>query len=118
MAAASWPASLPGFNQDGYGEQLGSGTIRTQMDSGPDNTRRRYTAVPDQVTTNLVLTGTEYETLKAFYRTTLAEGSLPFDYEQPRTESAVEMRFIAPPNIASAAGGDKWNISVSVEVLP
>lgn len=112
----SWPATLPEFNADSYSEEDADGLVRTQMDAGPEFRRRRFTAVPTRITTSLLLTDTQTDTLLTFYRDTLAGGSLPFDWDHPRTEASVSMRFNSFPTIAG--GPFNFRVSLDLEILP
>lgn len=113
---ASWPASLPEINAEGYSEEDEDGLVRTQMDAGPEFRRRRFTAVPTRITSSLLLTDAQVDTLLAFYRSTLSGGSLSFTWEHPRTEAAVDMRFNSFPSISG--GPFNFLVSLDLEILP
>ena len=113
----TWPASLPGLNVEGYGEEDVDAVVRTQMDAGPQFERLRYSAVPTRITDTLVLTTAQVATLMAFYRTTVSRGVSPFDWTHPRTGASVSMKIKSPPGI-SAAGGELWSVRVDFEILP
>ena len=115
---ASWPSSLPdNLNVEGYTEARVDGTIRTQMDAGPEFVRRRFSATPTRVSGSLVLTDTQVATLDTFYQTTLNGGVDAFDWTHPRTGASVEMRFTSPPSYR-AFSHDLWQADLSLEILP
>jgi hypothetical protein len=111
----AWPAALPEFNADGFSEAWQDGVVRTQMDAGPAFQRRRYTATPRYVTTTLYLTSAQIETLRTFFRDTLLGGGAWFDWEDPRTGAAAQLRFRGPPAISSP-DGDLYPVSLSLEI--
>lgn len=115
---ATWPASLPQYmNADSYAEAALDGTIRTGMDAGPDFVRRRFSAVPVQISGNLILSKTQVATLETFYNTTLAGGVDTIDWTHPRTGSSAVLRFLSPPQYR-AYSDDLWQASLSLEILP
>lgn len=116
MAAITWPSSLPGPLQDGYGEAPPDTTVRTKMDAGPDKIRRRYTAAPRPFSLRFHLTRDEVATLDAFYVTTSRSGSLRFNWTHPRTGAACEARFLSAPKYAP--DGPEASAAVEIEVMP
>jgi hypothetical protein len=92
------------------------------MDAGPAKQRRRYTAVPRTIAMNMAITGNARAVLDAFYRDTLQEGCLPFEWEDPATDEPVSFRFIAPPRYTLVAGGTVgerlWGVDLQLEILP
>lgn len=113
----AWPADLPQHvREEGYAEHPQDTTIRSPMDAGPAKVRRRFTAPIDTFDIEMILTPAQAETLREFCRDTLAGGSLEFDWLHPRTQEAVTMRFLAPPELSPADGF--YSASISVEVLP
>lgn len=116
MSTPTWPAGLPVPRRSGHDEQLGTNTIRSQMDTGPAKVRRRFTKRIDSFTADFAMTSTQLETLLYFFSTTCADGSLSFAWEHPRTGAAATCRFIAPPDFKPY--GMRWIVSVRLEVLP
>ena len=80
MPNAVWPASLPQkvLAQD-YEEVPVDNAIRSQMAVG-FKSRLRDTKEVRQFTVSVRLTAAQASTLRAFYRDTLAHGTLPFDW--------------------------------------
>lgn len=116
---ASWPATLPPLSQmNGYQRTPGQGTVRTEMSSGPAFQRRRFTSVPEYITGTLILTRAQRDTFRAFYQTTLAHGSLPFDEEDPVSGTLESMVFIADKPPAESGNGVIFQITVNIEVQP
>jgi hypothetical protein len=67
----------------------------------------------------MYLDSTQYETLLAFWRNTLAMGSLEFDWVHPITEQPATVRFIASnPFSISVASGEVYNVNLNLEIIP
>lgn len=115
----AWPITLPQrVLADGYQEPLPEMTIRSEMDAGPAKVRRRFTAAVRTIRCQLALTAAQVTTLDTFYVTTLAGGSLSFDWVHPRTQATVAFRFAAPPQLQPETGGSSWIASLELEILP
>lgn len=121
---ATWPATLPqALNVDGYSEAQQSGVVRTAMDAGPEFVRRRFSAVSTMVSGTLLLNDTEWSALLTFFNSTLAGGSLEFDWHprgahQNSPATVYSMRFVAPPTRRPAAAHDLWMVDLQFEILP
>ncbi|WP_119305216.1 hypothetical protein [Dongia deserti] len=121
MANPLWPASLPqDVLVDGYEHNWGVGTIRSQTDTGPAKQRRRFTAVPRPFKALTEVDRTQLATLYAFWRDTLAMGSLPFDWVYPPTQATVTFRFISdePPRDRPLPGAQLFEVSMNLEIMP
>ena len=121
MATIDWPDDLPQvFLRDSYTEGLPQNTIRDQFDVGPATVRRRSTAASFPIGGDMILTGTEWTALVAFFADVLLQGSLAFgireqdDCDSPYGEWLV--RFIEPPTRQRM--GEDWRVSIKLEVLP
>lgn len=113
----AWPASLPQkMRMASFATAIEDANIRTQMDYGPDFVRPRTSITYDQVTGDMVLTTAQVATLKAYYRTTLINGSEWFDWNHPETENSTTFRFLRPPTFRPASG--RWIVSMAFEVVP
>lgn len=116
MADIYYPANLPEVIAPGYKAQDQDGVIRTDMDAGPQKTRRRYTACSEYINCQVVCDDTEYHNFMTFYRTTTARGALRFIMKHPVTRTNRYFRFMAPPQEADNSG--LWTISLQLEALP
>jgi hypothetical protein len=115
---AVWPGSLPVIPLvDGYRENLPDVLIRTQMDAGPVRVRPRYTAGVRPIQGKISCDKTQLATLDTFFITTLAYGSLPFDWINARTGATFSFRFVKPP-IYIPEHKDRWTVSLDLEILP
>lgn len=119
MANPGWPISLPVPLVEGISYTPGQNVIRTQMDAGAAKVRRRFTAVPETLTFNLVLTGAQVQVLQDFVEITLAE-VLPFDWIDFRkpTGTGVTYRFTKRPSYSPrSAAGNRWVAAIELEQL-
>ena len=96
--------------------------MRSQMDVGPAKVRRRFVAGVVTIPMQLKLIGTDLQTFLQFFYTTLAGGSLPFTWTNPRTGSACDFRFVGPPQYSPlsprASGTERWNVQFTLETMP
>ena len=94
MAEIFWPDGLPNtLLMDGLSAKRNSNVIRTQMDAGPKKTRRRYTASAKTFTGKMLLDAAQRIELERFYRVSLADGVLRFNFTDPQTLETGEFRF-------------------------
>ena len=120
---AAWPATLPQIPFAGVTAQDDDAVLRTQMDSGPPTRRNRFTATVQKIGAPMVLSGAEKKDFDFFYRSTLANGSLAFDWFNPADDTIVAMAFAAPPvwvAIGGSADPDQrtWSATLQLEIQP
>jgi hypothetical protein len=113
---AVWPLSLPqrGLAR-GYTEIPDpNATIRSPVEVGPAKLRPRYSVTARLFTIPLVLDVTQLATLDAFWESTLAFGSLPFDWIHMRTLAAYTYQFRAyqEPQVLS---GRRFRVELALE---
>lgn len=114
----NWPGSLQQhLNSSNFQVALGDTVVRTDMDVGPAKVRSRFTHGVDQYTTSILLTLSQWTTLRDFFKVTLANGSLPFTFTDPMTSTTEIFRFATPP-VARPLGGLVFEITMSWEKLP
>jgi len=114
---ADWPVALPQKPlQDGFSSAKVDGRIRTQMSEGPEKVRRRFTATPEELTCAFHLNTAQLSTFNTFFETTLAGGSLTYNWNHPVTGVLSVCRIKDMPAISSA--GSEWQVALVVEVLP
>lgn len=118
----AWPGTLPQNQFIGLTEVDVDAVLRTQMDSGPPSRRNRFAASMRFVRTPIILTGSQKQTFDTFFRTTLKNGSLSFDWEDPTTDATVSFAFRGPPQWGLVTGGDvnsrKWSAILVLEIQP
>jgi hypothetical protein len=102
----------------GFSETLPNLVTRSPMDTGPAKVRRRSTAGVTLLQCVFRMTATQRASLLTFWRTTLAGGSLPYNWTHPISGAAIVCRIVEPPALAPAAGEVSWAASLKIEVLP
>jgi hypothetical protein len=96
--AINWPSTVParpsvrGFNQVGR-----DNVVRSKPDFGPSKTRRRYTADTIYYSCQYEMTLGEWAYLEAFYWSTVASGTLSFNWVHPLTGTSTEVMFFGGP---------------------
>jgi hypothetical protein len=117
MANATWPASLPqDLEQAGHFEAAPDTVIRSEMSTGAQKIRRRFTAAPVPIPGKQLMTTAQVATLRTFYVTTLGGGALPFDWKLPRTGTTTTFRFLKPPKWSPAS--PLWEVQLALEAMP
>ena len=117
MSLPEWPESVPDLQLEGFSETPDSGVVRTQMDSGPVNTRPRYRAVSRALTNIILMDDQQYDTIRDFHEGACSMGAMPFNFSD-RTGQTRVVRWLAPPSITSAVTGGLHQVRVTVEILP
>lgn len=119
MSIPSWPVTLPPYLlQSGYSEALPKNIIRSPMEVGPAKVRRRGTSGVRQISGKQYMTSAELAIFIPFFETDLLYGTLRFSWVWPVDgTTAVEFRFVEAPTI-TAAGGETFEVSMSLEILP
>lgn len=117
MANPVWPTSLPvPLQQGAQYEPLIENVITSSVETGAPKRRRRFTAVPDKFTGQLILTATQVATLNTFVVTTLKD-VLPFDWKDFRTGSACSYVFSKRPVYARVPDSRLlWTASLELQV--
>ena len=119
-----WPATLPQAPLvSGLSMKDDDAVLRTPMDAGPPSRRNRFTAITQSVRASIHLTGAQKTVFDTFYRTTLHNGALSFDWTDPGTGATVSYAFKAPPEFAMVRPhGDPlerlWVGSLDLEIQP
>ena len=115
---AVWPPSLPQLPDVGHVESAPNTLLRTEMEVGPPKVRQRYTAGVRPVQMSISpLASADATTLDDFFISTLKGGSLPFDWQIPRSGATVSYRFIEPPKYEAIHPGS-WRATFNLEILP
>ncbi len=113
----SWPVTLPQTPLvEGFSRSRQDARLRTSMDAGPDKVRRRYTAVPENLTCVFVMTDSQLDIFDVFYVDTLLGGALTFTWTHPMTGVSVTCRVKDEPQTVPRKR--RWAVSMVIEVLP
>lgn len=93
----SWPGSLPENLLLGSSIQDEESRLISSMDAGPPTKRNRFTAITKTISGEVILKGAQLDTFLTFFRTTLSNGALAFDWKYPVDDSTVTMSFKNKP---------------------
>ena len=126
MTTIYWPSILPDRQFLGITYKTQQQTIETQMESGPPQVRRRFSAgCKDVELPNLIWTGAQVTYFEGWWDATLGGGANPFAWRNPMTGAQVSMQFRgAPPEWSGPlttglpAAGRLWRGAFSLRVLP
>lgn len=93
---SAWPATIPQCPiLNGLAEQRQRNVASFPPDVGPPKLRRRSTAAAVQTTVVFKMSNAELVDFNTFYETTLADGTLPFTWDHPRTKVNYSWMFSA-----------------------
>lgn len=121
---ATWPGSLPQEAFMVVSDLRQDGSLRSQMDSGAPKKRKRFTAAIRNLEIRMILSGTERATFDTFYITTINEGAVSFDMNDPVDGNTISVRFTEPPKWKYISGSGpavadrQWEATLKLEVLP
>jgi hypothetical protein len=115
MANATWPASVPEYClTSDFSEKKIPRTRKFKPSVGEAFVTRRYSATPILYQMSIKMSVEQYQTLKEFRRTTLREGSLPFDWVDPIDHvTPITCRFMGEMKPTPSAG----NVIVSFKLM-
>lgn len=116
--AETWPSGLQQFlNENGFGYETGTTSIRTENEIGPAKVRRIMTKSTDSMTCSINVTTAQYAILNHFYDITLNGGVKSFNFVHPLEGTLAEFRMVEPPSYRSIGGGN-FIASMRWEKLP
>lgn len=111
----AWPTDVP------YRAQINTltggpqdGVLRTKGDVGPPIMRNRYTGIVHQYSWSILMSLAQLEEFKTFYHTTLGNGALGFDLDDPVYGTVREFYFAAIYTVNSVAAIDYYIVNISV----
>lgn len=102
---------------NGYSDVPEENVASFQPDTGQPILRRRTSISADVVSFTVDMTFTEYAIFRAFLRTTLKDGTLPFVRTRPNTLVLETWRFAATPT-AKALQWDLFEVAISMRNVP
>ncbi len=98
-------------------EQAERNVASFQPEVGPPSERRRSSVPIEQLSYTTIMSRKARESLKAFYRTTLADGVYDFRRKHPVGGGVIRCKFTAPPKFQQLAG-DAWRVTIALRILP
>lgn len=116
MTSIQWPKELPQVMRlEGLSGKRRQAVVRTEMDAGPQKTRRRYTVAQKDFSGSVVVTEAQRQILEAWYDKVLGGGTLRFVMTDPQTLEPAEFRFLE--DYSEDATDGLWTISMTLEKL-
>ena len=106
--AQTWPLPYEVL-QNGFSQKASENTIRTKMEAGLDKIRKRYTSQIINLSVQMQITHSQYESLEDFYNITLQSGTDSFNYPDPiyqnlENPAMYEHRFLSTPTYTPLGG--------------
>lgn len=119
----SWPGTLPDTQFIGLVDASEDERVQTQMDAGPPKIRKRFTAPVRNIQIPIIFTSAEKVILDTFWITTLSNGTLSFDWEDPVDDSTVTYEFVSRPQFKLAVGHSTaasrlWEGVLNLRIIP
>ena len=119
---STWPVALQQkLNVAGFQKRMGNTRVQSDNDVGPAKVRSRFTVAVDVYECEVWLDFDEVDDFETFYKTTLGNGTLPFDFNDPFTEAPASFRFVPgtdPVIRPVGSGGRTFAVSMSWEKMP
>lgn len=119
MSNPVWPSTLPiPTDQSVSYTALIEPVLTTSMETGAPKRRRRFTAVPETFTCQLMLTQDQRTALDQFAKATLSD-VLPFDWTDWRSGDPLTYVFSKRPVYALASGAASlWTATIELVTVP
>ena len=114
-----WPSAFPQvFEVNGFSLDAVNNSVVVDVESGAPLTRRRFTGAMDDVAGTLFLVESAIaEQIREFHHIDCKDGSLPFLWRNPLTETSVRFLFMEPPKLIPESGG-LWRVQLRLRSLP
>lgn len=112
----AWPSSLPQeFEGSGFVDQLPRQYLGSRLDpSHPTRRRRNRESTAAPMTGQMLVTSTQWSTLRTFYANEIGQGALAFDFPDPDDPDAkLRVAFDQPPEMTTV-GGDLHIVSLNL----
>lgn len=119
--ATAWPATLPTrFGAAGFQGRTPDNALRTPSMSGRPKTRRTSTKFTHPIRDTMRIDQTQLQAFWTFYRTTLEDGTLPFQgLTHPATGSDTVWQFADEPTFETyGESGTVFTLTLSLYALP
>lgn len=119
MSTPVFPVTLPKPSMRHYSLTPMNNVLRTEMESGPARTRRRYISVPTDVSVTWTLTLAELDAFQTFYRETIYDGAGWFQMPvvMGDGEAMRKARFKQPYQAEAIANEHVWRVTATLEVM-
>lgn len=113
--AVNFPSTLQQLlNEASFSYSFGNTKLESNTETGEPKVRNRYTKMINEINGSILIKveeiGNQFITFENFYKTTLVNGTLTFNYNHPLRLSEAEFRFKGSPKI-DVVGGQYFNLS-------
>lgn len=117
MATIDWDSTLPqDIEQSGYVESSIDNLLTTTMNEGPYKSRPKNTEAYQALKGTMVMSTAQRATFYTFYKSTIAWGSLAFNFPEPGNSSSTIETKISSFSFAPI-NGNEWRITLNLVVL-
>ena len=117
MADLVWPPGLPQSHKTASTFKRASGKLNSDTGAGTFRTRRLFTSAAYRYSDRLVFTTAQLAIFDEFYVTTLDEGTLRFEWKDPRNGNTVDQIILEYPEFRDIGAG-YWEGIAQFEVVP
>ena len=113
--AVNFPITLQQLlNEASFSYTFGNTKLESPTENGEPKVRNRYTKMINELNGSILIKVDEFAnqfvTFENFYKTTLVNGTLTFNYNHPLRLTTAEFRFKGAPSI-SPTGGQYMNLT-------
>lgn len=115
----SWPESLPqGFMPGTYETTFVDTRVAFEVDQGLPKLSQRHSKGPYPVSGTMHIRGEQLATLRAFFQTDTAGGTVVFEFPSPEGGDDLLVRFARVPEVSALSVRGLFKVSIELEVLP
>ena len=117
--AQAYPSTLQdNFNRGTFRRVPGENKVYTKMDTGPQKVRRRTTLRVDQISGNILLRNlSDYNDFINWYTSTLQDGVLTFNFNDPATGDPLEVQFTQNGVQINDVGFETYSVQMQLEIV-
>jgi SPRY domain/BNR repeat-like domain len=113
-----WPSGINQTQFGTYSETPDTNFAEFAPEVGPPKRRRRMSISSDTVSFTLVMNNTEYALFLNFYRNTLKDGTLPFQFNRPRTGMLESFIFTTKAPSVKFSDFNLWEVEFTLRNIP
>lgn len=114
-----WPSDVNTYARTGtYSEQIDTNFAEFAPEVGPPKRRRRMSISSETITFSVWMKTAEYASFLTFYRTALADGTLPFQRTRPRTGATETFYFTGQAPTVKDVGYNLYEVQVTMKNVP
>jgi len=114
-----WPSDVNTYARTGtYSEQIDTNFAEFAPEVGPPKRRRRMSISSETITFSVWMRAAEYASFLTFYRTALADGTLPFMRTRPRTGATETFYFTGQAPAVKDVGYNLYELQLTMKNVP